>query len=1055
MKKDDALKTNEKLRHILESLSALSDGMEEAVYVIDPDKYEVLFANKKTRELFGGDIIGKKCYMVFENLKHPCPSCTSKYILGENIGKTYTHDHQDKRTKRWYRITCKAIKWLENKHVKYGIAIDITEEKKMEEALRNSEKLFRSIVDNSHNVILIVDENFKIIYANNEAVSLSGYPKEEIIGQDFRKFLDEESRALVEERYKRRQRGERVPSRYRFRIVRKDGERRDVEVKSTVIREKLGKIRTVAQLLDVTELQKIENERKRFEERLSALNRYGQSLNMAKSMEEIYKLTLDAMEKTLGFEFADIFIIEGKMLCLKAHRGYSKVLSLKLPLDGERGVTVKAARTKNSIFVSDVRKEKAFIGGEGAEGVLSELAVPIKVGDKVLGVLNVESRKLSAFDEEDRKLLEALASHAATAISNLKRQERLSALNEYGRNLNMAKDMNEIYKLTLDAMEKILGFEYASILMIEGKKLCMVAYRGYSKIPSLKLPLDGDKGITVRAVKTGKPVIVPDVTKDKAYVKGGEGIRSELAVPIKVGNNVIGVLNVESERLAAFDEEAKELLETLASHAATAISNLKRREKLRILSEKITNLMENSTEIMHVKDMHQRLKVIARAIQNFGWRRVVISLRDENLERIDGVTVGLTDEEVELLMKRKAPGHVWRERLGPKFEKYKIGEFYYLPWSDPWIRENVHGISPETPPDVVTTYAGVPSRLSPEEMVDWHPQDMLYAPLRTPEGRIVGILSMDDPVDGRKPTRESLIPLELFLHQAAITIENAQLIESLREARKQLEVYAEQLEQKVEERTRELKESQEQLLKAQRLAVIGELAGMVGHDLRNPLTSIAGAQYYLKKRLSLEANDKIRDMLDLIERNIAYSNKIINDLLDFSREIELEISEKTPKSLIKEALRLVEIPRNVKVVDLTKNKPKIKVDAEKVRRVFVNLIRNAVEAMPKGGKITIKSRKTGENLEITVSDTGIGMSKKTLEKLWTPLFTTKARGMGFGLAICKRFVEAHGGSISVKSTLGKGTTFTVTLPIQPKIKEGGEKVWMKPLESSLLTTTKT
>jgi signal transduction histidine kinase len=92
---------------------------------------------------------------------------------------------------------------------------------------------------------------------------------------------------------------------------------------------------------------------------------------------------------------------------------------------------------------------------------------------------------------------------------------------------------------------------------------------------------------------------------------------------------------------------------------------------------------------------------------------------------------------------------------------------------------------------------------------------------------------------------------------------------------------------------------------------------------------------------------------------------------------------------------------------------------------------------------------------MTFSDTGIGMSKATLEKLWTPLFTTKAKGMGFGLAICKRFVEAHGGSISVKSALGKGTTFTVTIPIQPKIKEGGEKIWMKPLESSLLTTTKT
>ncbi|MDI6806178.1 MAG: GAF domain-containing protein, partial [Candidatus Bathyarchaeia archaeon] len=558
----------------------------------------------------------------------------------------------------------------------------------------------------------------------------------------------------------------------------------------------------------------------------------------------------------------------------------------------------------------------------------------------------------------------------------------------------MAKNIEEIYKLALDAMEKTLGFEFAAIFIIKGKMLCLKAHRGYSKVLSLKLPLDGDRGVTVKAVRTKKSIFVPDVTKEKAYVKGGEGIRSELAVPIKVGNNVIGVLNVESKKLSAFDKEDRKLLEILASHAATAISNLKRREKLMTLSQQITNLMKSSTEIMHVKNMHQRLEVIAKAIQNFGWRRVVISLRDENLEGTDLVTAGLTKDEIRLLLKRKAPGHVWRERLGPKFERYKIGEFYYLPWSDPWIREYVHHVPPGTAPEVATTYAGVPSKLAPEEMVDWHPQDMLYAPLRTPQGRIVGILSMDDPVDGRKPTRESLIPLELFLHQAAITIENAQLIENLREARKQLETYASQLEQKVEERTRELKKSQEQLLKAQRFAVIGELAGMIGHDLRNPLTSIAGALYYLKKHLSLEANDKIRDMLDLIERNITYSNKIINDLLDYSREIKLEISEVAPKSLVKEALRLVAIPKNIQVVDLTKSKLKIKVDAEKIRRVFVNLIRNAVEAMPKGGKITIKSRAAGENLEIIFTDTGIGMSKKTLEKLWTPLFTTKAKGMG-------------------------------------------------------------
>ncbi|NWG10254.1 GAF domain-containing protein [Candidatus Bathyarchaeota archaeon] len=1043
----------EETRHMLEKLGELSEGLNEPIYVLDPKTHKILFANKKTRQLFGKNIVGKKCYKVFQNLNHQCKSCTNKHIFGRNVGKAYTCEHQNKKNKRWYRGLYKAIRWPKGGYVKYGIAIDITEQKQTEEALKENEQLFRSVIDNSYGCTLIIDDDFNIIYANEKTIRLSGYAKKEVFNQDFRKFLDKDSVAITQKLFIQDLNGEKTPPTHKLKIVRKNGEKRDIEAKSTVVKDRNGRKLTVAQLVDVTEKEKTKKENELFEKRLSALNMYGQSLNMAKSMGEIYKLTLDVMEKILGFEFADFFVVDRRVLCLVEHRRFSKDFSLKLPLDGYKGVTVRAVRTGRPVLVQNVSKDKAYV--RGGEGIRSELAVPVKVGGKVLGVLNVEDKKPYVFSGNDRELLEILASHAAIAMTKLKRQERLSALNEYGQSLGMAQNMEEIYKLTMDAMERILGFEYASILIVDGKMLRLTANRGYSKNLNLILPLDENKGITVRVVQTGKPVLVADISRDPAYVEGGIGIRSELAVPVKVGHKILGVLNVESKELAAFDEEYEKMLQILASHAATAISNLKRRDQLRKLSERQEYLMKSSTEIMHVKAMHQRLKTVAKTIQKFGWRRVVISLRDENLEGTDLVVAGLTKEETKLLLKRKAPGNVWKERLGPKFERFKIGEFYYLPWCDSWIRENVHGVPHGTSLEKATTYAGVPSKLSLEEMVDWHPQDMLYAPLCTPEGKVVGILSMDDPLDGRRPTRESLIPLELFLHQAAITIENAQLIDSLRDARKQLEEYTEQLEQKMEERTCQLKKSQEQLLKAQRFAVIGELAGMVGHDLRNPLTSIAGAQYYLKKRMIQQTDEKIKEMLELIEKNIAYSNKIINDLLDYSREVELELTQNGPKSIIKEALSIVEIPYNVQVTDLTQNKPRIMLDTGKIQRAFVNIIKNAVEAMPKGGTLTIKSRRAGEFLEIVFADTGMGMSKRTLEKLWTPLFTTKAKGMGFGLPICKRFIEAHGGSISVESTQGKGTTIKVTFPIKPKIKEGGEKIWVKPLESSLLTMTKT
>ncbi|MEM3875123.1 MAG: PAS domain S-box protein [Candidatus Bathyarchaeia archaeon] len=1306
------MERNDSTSHVLERLHALFDGLEDLVYVADPETYEILFANDKFKEVLGGGVEGRKCYEVIHGAKSPCPFCTNKYIFGENLGKTYTWEYHCKKRNQWYKCIDKAISWPGNKYVRFEIAIDVTAHKKAESALVESERryrtlveaapdviysvssdgriislnpafekitgwkceewigkpftelvhpedleravesfqktlagkpevvelrvrlrsgeylvgefisvpliedgkivgelgiardvttrkayednlqritttlntliqaipdivyfkdaerrnlivnsafeklvglkkediigkrdeelfphdlaaqcrksdeevlsrgiavrveeqtvdekgnrrifdtikvpirdrngnvagligvsrditehklieeklvereeLFRSIVENSHDGIAIIGDDYKITYANNELSNILGYPKEEIVGQDFRKFLTREYKAFFTNKKlcmqaRRHKDQEKVLSEYRLKIVRKDGAEREIEVRAVTLRDAKGWIRTIAQVLDITERVKLEMERKLFEKRLSELNIYAKRLNDAKSIKEIYRLALDAMEKTLGFEYASILMVEENFLKMVAYRGYSKVFFLKLPLDGKKGITVKAVKTGKSIIVPDVRREKAYV--LGGEEILSELATPMKIGRKVLGVLNVESRKPAAFKEEDKKLLELLASHVAIALSNLRRREKLSALNAYGRSLNRARNVEEVCSKTLDAMQRILGFKNVDFMLVVGKKLKLVKTRGLSFTPKLILPLDGDKGITVMAAKTGKTVYVPDVRKEKAYVDAGmKGILSELAVPIKIGNRVLGVLNVESEKLAAFDEEDRRLLEILASHVAIALSNLEKRESLEKLSEKLEHLMRSSTKIMTIKDARKRLKEIARTIQRFGWRRVVIGRVDENLERKELITVGLTKEEIKLLKERRAPGHVWKERLGSKFEKYKIGEFFYIPWRDPWIREHFFHIPPEIPLEEAEKHitTAVPSRLSEENMVDWHPQDMLYAPLRTPEGKIVGILSMDDPVDGRKPTRESLMPLELFLHQAAITIENAELMESLEKARRELQVYADQLEEKVEERTKELREIQDRLLRAQRLAVIGELAGMVGHDLRNPLTSIAGATYYLKRRLNQTIDGKVMEMLNLIEKNIGYSNKIINDLLDYSREIKLDITETTPKALVEDALASVEIPSNIHVVKVVRKAPRIRVDFEKVKRVLVNLIRNAVDAMPKGGTLTIKCRKRGANVEFVVADTGVGISKETMKKLWTPLFTTKAKGMGFGLSICKRFVEAHGGTIKVESALGEGSTFTVILPIEPEIKEeGGEKIWLKTQESSLLTTTKT
>jgi len=255
---------------------------------------------------------------------------------------------------------------------------------------------------------------------------------------------------------------------------------------------------------------------------------------------------------------------------------------------------------------------------------------------------------------------------------------------------------------------------------------------------------------------------------------------------------------------------------------------------------------------------------------------------------------------------------------------------------------------------------------------------------------------------------------------------------------------------------REKKRMEEQRSKLERLASIGELAAMVGHDLRNPLTGIMGAAYYLKTKHGTEVGAKGKEMLETIEKAINYSNKIINDLLEYSRDLKLKLTETTPKTMLQRALSLLEVPEKIQIVDNTKDKPMVKADTEKIRKVFVNIIQNAIDAMPEGGTLTIKSRKVKDTLEIAFKDTGAGMSEETLSKLkgGVPLFTTKSKGMGFGLPICKRLAEAHGGKLSVESPAGKGTTVTVTIPVNPEPVDEGEEKWIFS-ESMLSAITST
>ncbi len=244
---------------------------------------------------------------------------------------------------------------------------------------------------------------------------------------------------------------------------------------------------------------------------------------------------------------------------------------------------------------------------------------------------------------------------------------------------------------------------------------------------------------------------------------------------------------------------------------------------------------------------------------------------------------------------------------------------------------------------------------------------------------------------------------------------------------KHLQKEADNLVKVIEDRTKRLKDSE-------RLAAIGQTAGMVGHDLRNPLQTIIGELYLAKNALESlpfgELRTNLEESMDILEEQAYYMDKIVSDLQAFVRPFKLEKKTVNLRELVMTMLSSVTIPSNIIVqTQINDVLPDVKADPQLLRRVLVNLVTNSVQAMPGGGRLTVKLQVSHGWVSVVVTDTGIGIPEKVKPYLFTPLFTTKARGQGFGLAVCKRVMETHGGTIKFESEEGKGAEFTIKFPI--------------------------
>jgi len=238
----------------------------------------------------------------------------------------------------------------------------------------------------------------------------------------------------------------------------------------------------------------------------------------------------------------------------------------------------------------------------------------------------------------------------------------------------------------------------------------------------------------------------------------------------------------------------------------------------------------------------------------------------------------------------------------------------------------------------------------------------------------------------------------------------------------------------------ERKMLEEKLMRQEKLAVLGQLAGGVGHELRNPLGAIKNSTYFLNMILE-NPEPEMKETLEILEKEVANSEKIITSLLDFALARPPLERKVNINDIIQKVLLGSNVPGNIQVESqIVKAIPTIMADPDQLVQVFGNIILNAIQAMPEGGLLSIKAKSPSPGrIAVSITDTGVGILEENLEKIFEPLFTTRAKGIGLGMAIAKTFVEGHGGSIQVQSEVGKGTTFTVKLPIGNKEEKPHER----------------
>jgi signal transduction histidine kinase len=744
---------------------------------------------------------------------------------------------------------------------------------------------------------------------------------------------------------------------------------------------------------------------------------------------------LDAVAESAArlCEATDVLIhrVDGQMLPIAASKGsFAATYSAEEKFPITRGSAVgRAVMERRTIHIHDLAAESreefpVAMEFQRRHGHRTVLTTPLMRAGTPLGAIWMRRTEVRPFTDKQVKLLETFADQAVIAIENVRLFSELQASN---RELTTAldtqtatsdilrvishsqTDVQPVFDAIVHSAVRLLRARSGTLSRIVGDQIELAAHTSTDDAgdaatrAAFPQPLSFE-GVHAQTIRNRAPLNIADAQTDPRLPEATHtyaqvrGYRSQGAVPMLRHDEAVGTISVTRRDPGGFTDDEIALLQTFADQAVIAIENVRLFTELQTRTAELTRSVEQLTALGDV----------GRAVNSSLDLDTVLSTivgRAVQLSGTDGGTIFEYDEGEEEFTARATLDRDGSQSALLRATRLRRGEGA--------VGQMAVTRQPIQIPDIAAEGA-YESRIR-GAMVETGTRSVLAIPLLHEEQLVGGLV-----VTRRAPgafTAEVVDLLRTFASQSALAIQNARLFRELADKSRQLEVASQHK---------------------------SEFLANMSHELRTPLNAVIGFSEVLSERMFGELNEKQDEYLEDIHASGQHLLSLINDILDLSKieagKMELEVSEFDLPATIDNALMLVRERAARRGIDLHKTVDErvgqVLADERKIRQVMLNLLSNAIKFTPEGGRIEVWAVPVDGNVEVSVSDTGIGIAPEDQEKVFEEFRQVgtadkKVEGTGLGLTLCRKFVELHGGKIWLKSQLGQGSTFTFSVPVRP------------------------